>query len=92
MANDSMAVMNRLEYFKAPQNVICCALAACRRIEFGPLLLGHLVRPEAALPLLERGLDVREMYGGMRTWKTLKFSTEPVDSEALAGQHEPLAV
>jgi rhodanese-related sulfurtransferase len=47
---------------------------------------------EAAVPLLERGFDVREMYGGMRAWKTLKFPTEPVDVEALAGQHEPLAV
>jgi hypothetical protein len=54
-----------------------------------------LVQPssaEAALPLLERGFDVREMYDGMRAWKTLKFPTGPVDSEALAGQHEPLAV
>jgi len=47
---------------------------------------------EVAVPLLERGFDVREMYGGIKAWKTLKFPTEPADSEALAGQHEPLAI
>ncbi len=47
---------------------------------------------EAAVPLLERGFDVREMNGGMRAWKALKCQTEPVDSVALAGQHEPSAV
>ena len=47
---------------------------------------------EAAVGLLERGFDVREMYGGIQAWKTLKFPTEPVDAEALASQHEPLAV
>jgi len=47
---------------------------------------------EVAVPLLERGFHVREMYGGIKAWKTLKFPTEPADSEALAGQHEPLAI
>lgn len=140
MANDSMAVMNRLEYCKArleatitpvevfkllkthpegicvvdvrngparllgdrvpdalqiPQNVI---LVRTGRLPKDRILVPYCwdtwcsLAAEAAVPLLERGFDVREMYGGMRAWKTLKFPTEPVDSEALAGQHEPLAV
>jgi rhodanese-related sulfurtransferase len=45
---------------------------------------------QAAVPLLERGFDVRELYGGMKAWKTLRFSTVPVAAEALVGQAEPL--
>jgi len=45
---------------------------------------------QAAVPLLERGYDVREMAGGMKGWKTLRFPTEPVDDAALAGQREPI--
>ncbi len=45
---------------------------------------------QAAIPLLERGFDVREMAGGMKGWKTLRFPTEPADAAALAGQREPL--
>jgi rhodanese-related sulfurtransferase len=45
---------------------------------------------QAAVLLLERGFNVKEMYGGMKAWKTLRFSTEPVDATALAGQAEPL--
>jgi rhodanese-related sulfurtransferase len=45
---------------------------------------------QAAVPLLERCLDVREMYGGIKAWKTLRFPTEPVDAAALADQAEPL--
>jgi len=47
---------------------------------------------EAAVPLLERGFDVREMFGGIKAWKTLKFPVEPVDSSALVDQAEPLPV
>jgi len=45
---------------------------------------------EAAVPLIERGFDVKEMYGGMNAWKTLKFITEPVAAADLVGQPEPL--
>jgi len=45
---------------------------------------------QAAVLLLERGFDVREMYGGMKAWKTLQFPTEPVDESALSGQTDPL--
>ena len=45
---------------------------------------------EAAVPLLERGFDVREMAGGIKAWQTLRFPTEPVDGRALAGQMPPL--
>jgi rhodanese-related sulfurtransferase len=45
---------------------------------------------EAAVPLLERGFDVKEMYGGINAWKTLKFPTEPVAAGDLVGQVEPL--
>lgn len=44
----------------------------------------------AAVPLLERGFDVREMYGGMKAWKTLRFPTEPADASALSGQTDPV--
>ena len=47
---------------------------------------------EAAVPLLERGFDVKEMYGGINAWKILKFPTEPVTAGDLAGQVEPLPV
>jgi rhodanese-related sulfurtransferase len=47
---------------------------------------------QAAVPLLEHRLDVREMYGGIKAWKTLRFPTEPVDAGALANQVEPLPV
>jgi rhodanese-related sulfurtransferase len=45
---------------------------------------------EAAVLLLERSFDAREMYGGIKAWKTLRFPTEPVDARALVGQVEPL--
>jgi len=44
----------------------------------------------AAIPLIERGYDVKELYGGIQAWKTLKFPTEPVNAEALAMQAVPL--
>lgn len=47
---------------------------------------------QAAVPLLERGFDVREMYGGIAAWKVLRFPKEPVDTDALAGQADPLAL
>ena len=47
---------------------------------------------DAAVPLLERGFDVKEMYGGINAWKTLKFPTEPVAASDLAGQVAPLPV
>lgn len=47
---------------------------------------------EAAVPLLKRGFDVRELAGGMRGWKTLRLPTVDVDAEALDGQTEPLSV
>jgi rhodanese-related sulfurtransferase len=45
---------------------------------------------EAAVPLIERGFDVKEMYGGMNAWKTLKFITAPVAAADLVGQPDPL--
>ena len=140
MANESVAVMNRLEYFKARLEATITPVEVLKLLETHPesicvvdvrngpakllgdrvpdalqipqnVILLHTGRlpkdrilvlycwdtwcslaAEAAVPLLERGFDVREMYGGMRARKTLKFPREPVDSEALAGQHEPLAV
>jgi len=44
----------------------------------------------AAVPLIERGFDVREMYGGIAAWKALHFPTVPADAEALASQTAPL--
>ncbi len=46
---------------------------------------------QAAVTLLERGFDVREMYGGIKAWKTLRFPTEPADVTALSGQASPLS-
>lgn len=34
----------------------------------------------AAIPLLERGYDVRELHGGVAAWNTLELPTEPVES------------
>lgn len=45
---------------------------------------------EAAVSLLERGFDAREMYGGIKAWRSLRFPTEAVDAQALAGQRPPL--
>ena len=45
---------------------------------------------KAAVPLLERGYDVKELFGGVTAWKTLKFPMEPVDSAALEGMSRPL--
>jgi rhodanese-related sulfurtransferase len=44
----------------------------------------------AAVPLLERGYDVKKMFGGIKAWKTLQFPTESADSEALARQSTPV--
>ena len=44
----------------------------------------------AAVPLLERGYDAKELFGGIKAWKTLQFPTEPVDAEALVGQLAPI--
>ena len=45
---------------------------------------------QAAVPLLERGYDVKELYGGMNAWKILKFPTEPVEAAALEKQTAPI--
>lgn len=45
---------------------------------------------EAAVLLIERGYDVREMFGGISAWKTLRFPLEPVDATALEDQKPPL--
>lgn len=45
---------------------------------------------QATVPLLERDYDVKELYGGIKAWKTLKFPTEPVDAEALVKQVVPI--
>lgn len=37
---------------------------------------------KAAIPLLERGYDVRELHGGVAAWNTLELPTEPVESTA----------
>lgn len=37
---------------------------------------------KAAIPLLERGYDVRELHGGIAAWNTLDLPTEPVESAA----------
>lgn len=43
----------------------------------------------AAVPLLGRGYNVKEMFGGIKAWKTLQFPTEPADAEALVRQSAP---
>jgi rhodanese-related sulfurtransferase len=45
---------------------------------------------QAAVPLLERGFNVRELYGGMHAWKTMRFPVEPLDAAALTGQQTPV--
>jgi rhodanese-related sulfurtransferase len=42
-----------------------------------------------AVALLELGLDVRELYGGINAWKAQGFAVEPVDFKALEGQPYP---
>jgi rhodanese-related sulfurtransferase len=32
---------------------------------------------KAAVPLLEAGFTVKEMYGGIAAWETMGFPTEP---------------
>ncbi|ELZ78179.1 rhodanese domain-containing protein [Haloferax larsenii JCM 13917] len=34
---------------------------------------------KSAIPLLERGYDVKELYGGIAAWNTLELPTEPVE-------------
>lgn len=36
---------------------------------------------KAAVPLLERGFQVKELYGGMAAWNTLQLPTEPLIDE-----------
>src|SRR5665213_3191127 len=117
MANESVDVMNRLEYFKARLEATITPLEVLKLLKTHPesicvvdvrngppKLLGERVpnalqipqnvillhtgrlpkdrtlvlycwdtwcklAAEAAVSLLERGFDVREMYGGMRAWK-----------------------
>jgi rhodanese-related sulfurtransferase len=45
---------------------------------------------QAAVLLIEKGFDVKELYGGVKAWTTLKFPMEPVDSAALEGQSHPI--
>lgn len=45
---------------------------------------------QAALPLIESGFAVRELAGGIASWKTLRFPIEPVDADALEGQVDPV--
>jgi rhodanese-related sulfurtransferase len=47
---------------------------------------------QAAVPLLERGYDIKELFGGIRAWKTLQCPTEPADAAALARQSTPVRV
>jgi len=35
----------------------------------------------AAIPLLEAGLNVREMHGGIAAWETMVFATESAEVE-----------
>jgi rhodanese-related sulfurtransferase len=35
---------------------------------------------KAAVPLLEAGFNVKEMYGGIAAWKTLGLPTEPAET------------
>ena len=42
-----------------------------------------------AVPLLEHGYDVKELFGGIKAWKTLHFPTEPAHAVALARQPAP---
>jgi rhodanese-related sulfurtransferase len=78
---------------RIPQNVI---LEQIDRLPRNRLLVLYCwdtwcsLAAQAAVPLLERGFEVREMFGGMKAWKTLRFPTAPVDASALAGQPEPL--
>ena len=37
---------------------------------------------KAAIPLLERGYDVRELHGGVAAWNTLALPTEAVEDTA----------
>lgn len=45
---------------------------------------------QTAVSLLEKGFDVKEMYGGMKAWQTLKFPTEAADAKALVGMRRPI--
>jgi rhodanese-related sulfurtransferase len=44
----------------------------------------------AAVVLLERGFKVRELCGGSRAWRLMRFPEEPVDAAALEGLPNPL--
>lgn len=37
---------------------------------------------KAAIPLLERGFDVTELYGGIAAWNTLELPTESVEPKS----------
>lgn len=45
---------------------------------------------QTAVPLLERGYDIKELFGGIKAWNTLQYPTEPADAEALARQPTPV--
>jgi len=40
----------------------------------------------AGVPLLEVGYDAKELFAGMRAWKTPHFPIEPEDAKTLARQ------
>jgi rhodanese-related sulfurtransferase len=44
----------------------------------------------AAVILLERGFKVKELCGGSRAWRLMRFPEEPVDSAALKNSPNPL--
>jgi rhodanese-related sulfurtransferase len=45
---------------------------------------------KAAVVLLERGFEVKELCGGSRAWRLMRFPEEPVDATALEGSLNPL--
>lgn len=45
---------------------------------------------KSAVPLLEQGFTVCELYGGLKAWDRLRFPVEPVDAKALEICDNPL--
>jgi rhodanese-related sulfurtransferase len=44
----------------------------------------------AGVVLLERGFKVKELCGGVRAWRLMRFPEEPVDASALQSHSNPL--
>lgn len=65
------AVVDRLDAFSADATIVVyCWDTWCS------------LATRAAIPLLERGYDVRELHGGVAAWNALELPTEPVESTA----------